>query len=265
MKILFVILIFFLNSNTHAVRPFVTDDARIIDQGQVTSEIWFDKSLRHIDDSPELNALVGASFTQWFELTVVGGTGTRDFAQEFSNPVIQSKFLLSSMKEDGTPGLAISFGHTPNAGSGELRTQGSSSYLLGLISKRMYDDQLLLHLNFGATKNWMQSRESETKPFWGLGTEFALWTFDWRGVLEVFSGDPFHPIRADIASQAGFRWLYSDLLNFDAIVGAEPRLNESGSRIGGYSSWIQFGVRITGDVFNRKGVKGRSNGGDGFF
>lgn len=264
---LFIALATFLliPTKSFAVRPFVTDDARIIDQGQITSEIWVDKSLRHLDDSPELNALIGASFTQWYELTLAGGMGTKKFGEDFSNPVIQSKFLLSSMKEDGTPGLALSFGLTPNEGSGDLRTHGSSSYLLGLISKRMYDDHLLLHLNIGATKNWIQDEKSETKPFWGVGAEFALWTFEWRGVFEVFSGDPFHPIRTDVATQAGFRWLYSDLLNFDAIIGAEPRINDNGHRIGGLSSWIQFGIRITGDVFTPAGKKGRSEGADGLF
>jgi len=265
MKSLYMIILLFLGPPALAVRPFVTDDARIIDQGQITSEVWIDQSLSSLDKAAEMNALVGASLTQWYELTMVGGTGVNDLGREFSNPVIQSKFLLSSTKEDGTPGLALSFGYVPNAGSGNLRTEGSSSYLLALISKRMFEDHLLLHLNLGTTQNWIVNQESETKPFWGLGAEFALWTFEWRGVLELFSGDPFHPIRTDIASQAGFRWLYSDLINFDAIIGAEPNIDSLGNRTGGISSWIQLGIRITGDVFTAKNTKGRPEGGDGLF
>lgn len=252
----------FIVENTWAVRPFVTDDARIVDQGQLTAEFWVDESVGDRNFTPDLNFLAGTSPTQWLEVSTASGLGLHGrFGKDVTNPVFQSKILLFRTQVDGPPGLALSLGHVPNVGAGESKVDGSSTYLLALISRRLFDDELLIHLNLGGTRSWVEPHGTETMPFWGIGSEFSLWAFEWRGVVEAFSGDPFNPIRTDIAAQAGLRWLQSDLLNFDVIAGAEPELNPSGTRSGEIVTWVQFGIRITGDVYSKR--KGRADGGDG--
>lgn len=57
----------------HAVRPFVTDDARIIDPGQIEMEIWGEMGRYEGDLTPGVHGMFGVSVNEWFELIVGNG------------------------------------------------------------------------------------------------------------------------------------------------------------------------------------------------
>jgi hypothetical protein len=248
-----------------AVRPFVTDDARIIDQGQFTSEMWWESAWANGSHQPSVHLLAGVSVTQWLELTVAGSMDiTERLGQDISNPVVQVKTLLLAAQDEGRPGLALSLGYVPYWGRGEAQTAGQSAYALLLVTQRFNHDRTLLHLNAGVTPSWTEGAGQRVRPYAGLGIEQALWHFDWRGVAEVFTGDPFDPARSGFAAQAGLRWLKSDLWNFDLIFGAQPIVNDRLRRTGDWEFWAQIGVRITLDAFTG-GRPGRATGADGLW
>ncbi|HAZ60214.1 MAG TPA: hypothetical protein DCY89_01415, partial [Gammaproteobacteria bacterium] len=122
-----------------------------------------------------------------------------------------------------------------------------------------------LHTNLGFTGSRTGTAGELIRPYGGVGAEFALWAYEWRGVAEVFTGDPFDPLRTDISSQFGLRWLHSNLFNFDLIAGWQPEVNDRLERTGRDEFWVQAGVRITFDAFVPGGRRGRATGGDGLF
>jgi hypothetical protein len=251
----------------HAVRPFVTDDARIVDEGQFTSELWLEHVRVGGTGENSLHALAGVALTQWLELTAVGSAGLDTTPwRELSNPVLQAKLLLRRSEADGATGIAVSTGYIPNAGSGSARVQGDGAYALMLLTKRLRDDALLLHANLGMTGSRTAAAGDRLRPYWGFGAEFALGPDPrWRGVAEVFSGDPFDPQRSRVAAQLGLRWLKDDKFNFDLIAGWQPEVNPDLTRTGRNELWLQAGVRITLDWRVPGGRRGRAEGGDGLF
>jgi len=252
--------------SAQAVRPFVTDDARIVDEGQITSEVWLETASDGGPWEDSLHALVGTSVNQWLELTAVSTFGLETgFGNDVSNPVFQAKTLLLPAVSDGPVGIAVSLGYIPELGQGPSHIAGDGAYALALITKRLNDDHLLLHTNLGLTGTRTATAGERLRPFAGVGAEFALWTYEWRGVAEVFTGDPFDPLRSDVSSQFGLRWLHSDLFNFDLIAGWQPQVDEKLERTGRDEFWVQLGVRITFDAFVPGGRRGRTTGGDGLF
>ncbi|HAZ60002.1 MAG TPA: hypothetical protein DCY89_00350, partial [Gammaproteobacteria bacterium] len=133
-----------------AVRPFVTDDARIVDEGQVTSEVWLETASTGGPWEDSLHTLIGTSVTQWLELTAVSTFGLETgFGNDISNPVFQAKTLLLPAVADGPVGIAVSLGYIPELGQGPSHIAGDGGYALALITKRLNEDRLLLHTNLG--------------------------------------------------------------------------------------------------------------------
>jgi hypothetical protein len=249
-----------------AVRPFVTDDARIVDEGQITSETWLETATDGGPWENSLHALAGTSVNQWLELSAVSSFGLdTGFGDDISNPVFQLKTLLLPAVEDGPVGVAVSVGYIPRLGHGPSYIEGDGAYAYGLITKRLNQDRLLLHTNFGLTGSRTETAGDRLRPYGGAGAEIALWAFEWRWVAEVFTGDPFDPLRSDVSSQWGLRWLHSDVFNFDLIAGWQPQVDEKLERTGRDEFWVQLGVRIVFDAYVPEGRRGRVTGADGLF
>ena len=104
-----------------AVRPFVTDDARIIDRGQFETENWLDLHRARRRWHRSFNVMAGLSFSDWGEL-IAGGAVTLDGDRQIgiANPVIQPKFLLVRAEDDGVPGLSLAAGVTLPVGIGPV-------------------------------------------------------------------------------------------------------------------------------------------------
>lgn len=142
---LFLLLFLLPASQVLAVRPFVTDDARIIDYGQVEVENWLEFATASGSRDYVYNVMGGVSPTEWLEIIAGAGVGYAtgdDEGVSLLNPVLQPKVLLFKTREDGTPGLALAAGVLFPHGSGPLSDDGWGGYLLALTSTRQFDDWL---------------------------------------------------------------------------------------------------------------------------
>ena len=140
----------------YSARPFVTDDARIVEQCQVEtfykeqrtysgSEFWF---------LPACN-LFGA------ELTAGGNR-----IEGEKNAIVQLKFLLQKLETNGT-GYALSLG-----------SFGGEPYFNAIGSRSFLDDRVVLHANLGDFR--------DSGGSWGYGVEALLWAPRLYGIFESF-------------------------------------------------------------------------------
>lgn len=233
----------------HAARPFVTDDARIVDaegfqietyakaqRGTRLTEYWF---------LPAAN--VGGRADR-FEFTL-GGNYT--WVNEGGNPnlvVAQVKTLLRPLETNGF-GLALTLGvsrikpgsvriavETPfdvidapapdDATSTKVRY---NPYVNAIASVSLAGDAVVLHFNGGVTRdNFDRSNVGN----WGVGAEIAL-DRQWSGIAEAYGLSEEKP-----AYQFGVRyWAIPNRLQVDGTYGVQ---NSSPSNL----RWISIGMRI---------------------
>lgn len=249
-----------------AVRPFVTDDARIIDRGQFETENWLDLHRARRRWHRSFNVMAGLSFSDWGEL-IAGGAVTLDGDRQIgiANPVIQPKFLLVRAEDDGVPGLSLAAGVTLPVGIGPVYDPVTGLYLVAPLTSRLFDDWLLVHVNVGFTAAVHEDRSTSIDPYWGAGLDLGVGTQETRVVAEVFAGDPLEPLGPGLAGQAGFRWLPSDYVNLDITFGGQPELDAHGRGTGRAEIWGQVGVRLLFDLFTREGRPGDPMGARGLF
>jgi len=237
-----------------AVRPFVTDDARIVSRGQLEVEMWPELVLARGEAHPGYHAMGGVSVTEWFEVIAGGGFGIGPRGElTIANPVVLPKFLIWRAEDNGIPGLALSVGLTLPFGRGRLFDDATGTYAAALLTSRFFDDWLLVHANVG----WLGARRSgeggsgnvSTRPYWGGGFDLGVGHPDARLVGEAYAGDPLQPLGAKYAFQWGGRWLASDFVNIDLTFGAQPLVEDDVRISGEWELWSQVGIRLLFDVF----------------
>lgn len=245
-----------------AVRPFVTDDARIADYGQIEGETWFDFLPEGGRVLPVYNFLLNVVPLDWLEFGASGGIGwDTDDSVTILNPGVQAKLLFARPLDMGPPGLSALGGVTFPVGRGSQYQRAWGGYAIAPLTMSLLDGWWLIHGNLG----WVGGRPTDDAPsrhrfFWALGTEVALGHEDWRFVLEAFAGEPLDPFGARLAGQTGLRWLASDYLNLDLAVTLSEELDEQLSRTGGVDWSIQLGLRFLIDAFTRGGAPGDTEG-----
>lgn len=144
-----------------AARPFITDDARVVDKGHCQVETFYKEQRRYS----------GSEF--WFmpacnpfgvELTV-----GRNRIEDERNTIVQGKVLLKELQPNGV-GFAASVG-----------SFGGDPYVNGIASASFRDDRAVVHANVGVIRNPDADRHT-----WGLGLEALLAAPRWYGIAEVF-------------------------------------------------------------------------------
>lgn len=247
-----------------AVRPFVTDDARVVDKGQLGVETYAGLTMSQANKPAiEVRSLQGIGLTDRFELTVGGFGFTYQDGQ--ANPLdllIQPKYVL--YRSFGIiPSVSVSAASLfPLSGN----KQHWDSYSMAQISWFLftpedgsdpYDNGLAIHLNFG-TKNRYDAGPTtfQSKFFWAGGFEAITFSRELRFLGEVFNGDPFGFEEKFPAFQTGFRWYKAPDLQWDVVfrgvrnTSEDVRLAAGG---GGSTDWnftIQLGLRVILDVFD---------------
>ena len=196
-----------------AVRPFVTDDARVVGDhlGQMETSVRKDRSL-----FSNLN-LFALGPTARLELTlgfVDGFPLNRDEARVFSGqgPLMQAKYLFFEAKPNSSPGFAMVVGGTPPSGLGSFRAKTWREFVYAAVTESLFDnDRVLIHGNVGTTSG------DSTVMTWGLGTQIRVHRgFNW--IVEVFQNDPYGGDTGG-AYQTGFRYIFSDRVQFDMTGG----------------------------------------------
>ena len=234
-----------LGSPARAVRPFVTDDARVVGEYLAQAETWVR------GDRRSFQHWLLCAVSPWapLELTigVVHGAsydGT-PAAYAVHGPVLQAKALLWEPRPNGRPGLALSFGATAPHGYGAFQQHDWERFGYLAVTESLFsEERLLLHANVGMLVAGGSNGAGDVTSYtWGLGAQLRL-IAGLHVVGEVISGDPYEPT-AGGAGQAGFRYIISDRVQVDATVGGglwgETRL----------PMWGTAGLRLVGGPLDK--------------
>lgn len=222
----------------NAVRPFITDDARVVGGGLAQIETWS----RFNNEAGELWVMAGFGPTPELEVSVGGVTAIVNDSSgrhlSYSLPLLQAKYLFRPYGPGDWPGFAVVAGTFLPWGQGDLVPTGFGTFIFGIVSQCFGEQEdVLIHLNVGANiLNDSATSETEILGTWGLGTQVRT-LGGFHIVAEIFSGDPYVP-GSGTSWQAGFRHFFSNDLQIDGTVGkgivGSPAL----------PMWVSAGVRI---------------------
>jgi hypothetical protein len=258
-----VLVVVLLAEQAVAVRPFITDDARIVYKGQLETESYagvvFD---RRAKPQFEIRSLQGMSLTDRLEI-IAGGFGV-NYQDNQARPldmVFQPKYVINR-----------SFGPIPSVSAAAAilfplsgnRQQWNSYSMMHLswflfrpqISTDPYDNGLAIHVNLGTKSQYdagLGGRYS-SKFYWAAGFEAITWIRALRFLGETFNGDPFTFEEEFPAFQTGLRWYKTPSVQMDFVVrgvrnGAEEaRPGELVEKHWSYT--FQVGLRVLFDVFD---------------
>jgi hypothetical protein len=209
----------------HAARPFVTDDARIVDPGGYQIESFI-KHQRNVREN-EFWFLPAWNPGSIVELTL-GGFALRNTEGGDSNTLIaQAKTLLRPLRTNDF-GLALTLGALRQEPLGSA--DGAWSPFVNLVgSLSCLEDAVVVHANAGL----VDDRLGDVKRYtWGLGAEIATTARLWV-IVETYNQEGDKP-----STQVGLRyWLVANRIQVDGTFGAQH--SEPQNR-----SWISIGVRI---------------------
>jgi hypothetical protein len=246
-----------------AVRPFVTDDARVIYKGQVVAETYGGVTMVK-GESPayEARTLEGLGITDRFELTAGGfGFTYQDHQARPLDLLIQPKYVLHSSL-GAIPSLSVAAATLfPLSGN----QQHWDGYAMAHVSWFLftpdpdtdpYDNNLAIHLNLGQKSRYDAGPATyQSKLYWAAGFEVITpVTRDLRFLGEVFNGDPFSFEEEFPAYQTGFRW-YKTMVQLDLVFrgirhGSLETQAPTGAEFApGWNYTMQVGLRMLFDVF----------------
>lgn len=241
-----------------AVRPFVTDDARITYPGQLETESWIELGTAR-GQRPEwgLHVLTGTTVSDRLEL-IAGWTGVsyQDRRIHLDDLVVQPKYLLYR-SFGGVPSVSAALGMlVPISGD----RQRWNSYAMVHVSWFLdipedstdpYDNGLAIHINLGSKSQYHAglSGRYTTKPYWGVGFEVKTpISREFRFLGEVFNADPFDFEGEFPAFQTGFRWYKSPNVQWDVAYGGFRSPPREEHRL--WNHTFQTGLRVLfEDVF----------------
>lgn len=231
-RLLLFLALILIKCEAYAIRPFVTDDARIVGEGIAQVETWavFD---RH---TATHNALFAIGPTDWLEITS-GFAHSYKFVDKqgygISGGLLQFKALLRDTKPNQGPGVSFSVGVIPAFGSGSLTPDGVTKFGYAILSQSFFNDDLLFHVNLGtSSRKDMQQTHTLTA---GFGFQARI-IGGLHAVAEIYHGDPYNPTIQAMASQVGFRHIFNDTVQIDGTIGSTfDRPTEP---------WMTIGIRI---------------------
>lgn len=186
----------------YAARPFVTDDARIVDKDGCQVET-FVKDQRRFSETEFW--FVPACNPWGAELTAGYIRVNSEPAGDTNNAVFQAKMLLKPLETNGA-GFAFSLG----AFAGDK----ISPYLNGIGSFSLADDRVVVHANLGGIRDNVAALSRWT---WGLGAEILLLAPRFYGILESYGQRGEKP-----TAHAGLRiWIVPNRVQVDTTVGLQ--------------------------------------------
>ncbi|MCW5831135.1 MAG: hypothetical protein KIS78_01600 [Labilithrix sp.] len=231
-------------TDAHAIRPFITDDARTVGQGRLQIETYW----RRDRESLQHWMLPAVGPTPWFELTLGGVHGLAPLGQRpdrpryaLGGPIAQGKFLLHDAVPNDLPGVGVVVGGQPPAGRGGFEAPGWSGFTYLAVTQAFFkEDDFLIHGNVGLSAISAPGIDP-AKVTWGIGTQVET-LFDFHLIGEIFSGDPY-AVGAGGAYQTGFRQIFNDHIQLDFTFGGGlwgdilPVWFSSGVRIVSHELW----------------------------
>lgn len=186
----------------YAARPFVTDDARVVDKDGCQVET-FVKRQRRFDENefwflPACNPW-GA------ELTLGHSRVDSNLSGDARTTVLQVKTLLKPLPTNGA-GFAFTVGMLSNS--------ANSPYFNGIGSFSFLDDRIVLHTNLGAIRDNVAKVSRGT---WGTGAEILLIAPRLYGIVETYGQRGEKP-----TAHTGLRiWLVPNRVQVDTTLGVQ--------------------------------------------
>lgn len=246
-----------------AVRPFVTDDARVVYQGQVEVENYAGVTMnRSTRPSIEARSLQGTSLTDRLEI-IAGGFGF-NYQGDQAKPLdvlIQPKYVLYR-SFGAIPSISVAaatlFPLSGNRQQWNNYAMAHASWFLfnPLDSADPYDNGLAIHVNLGTKGQYDAGPGRQVNKFyWAAAFEVVTFVREVRFLGEVFNGDPFSYAEKFPAFQTGVRWYKSPRIQMDAVFrgvrdATERSRATTGTEIGPeWNYTIQIGLRFLFDPF----------------
>jgi len=236
-RCLITAVLFIHFNEAYGVRPFITDDARVVGYRLGQWETW----LRLDKHAGEQWHMFAYGPHRKVELSL-GGVAGLDKPESnkkhfsYALPLVQGKYLFKEYGHRKGPGYALVAGSFLPGGRGVFVPEGYGAFAFMNISQCFgKHEDLLIHANLGSNYLYL-NKENNWVNTWGFGMQARTY----RGfhlVGEVFSGDPYIP-GTGLAWQAGFRHFISDLIQVDATLGK----GISGSTI--MPLWFSIGARF---------------------
>lgn len=246
-----------------AVRPFVTDDARIVYKGQLETESYTGLTMTHRDKPTiEARSLQGMSLTDRLEI-IAGGFGFTYQADQARplDMLIQPKYVVYR-SFGAIPSISVAaaslFPLSGNRQQWNSYAMAHASWFLFTPegSADPYDNGLAIHINLGTKSQYDAGPATyRSKLYWAAAFEAITFTREIRFLGEIFSGDPFTYEEKFPAYQTGFRWYKTPEVQMDFVFrgvrdGSERTRSSSGAEVGpGWNYTIQVGLRVLFDVF----------------
>jgi len=210
-----------------AVRPFITDDARVTPAHTFLTET----SLRLDENRFQNLTLFALGFTNKLEGTIgfTDGILLKDeegTAYQFSvaGPLLQLKYLFNEQKgQHGIPAFAVEAGASApyGLGSKDFPPQVWSEFFVLLMSKSFssHPEHLNLHINLGFTNSHFSEGRTGQEFVWGVGLQYHLFRDIIYGVTEVVSGDPYGVSKGAVY-QIGLRFFITERMQLDTSYGS---------------------------------------------
>jgi hypothetical protein len=189
-------------SGAHAARPFVTDDARIVDKDGCQVET-FVKRQRRFDESEFW--LLPACNPWGAELTLGHIRLDSNLSGDTRTTVLQAKTLLKPLVSNGA-GFALTVGMLANT--------ASSPYFNAIGSFSFLDDRVVLHTNLGGIRDNVAKISRGT---WGTGAEVLLIAPRLYGIVETYGQRGEKP-----TAHTGLRiWIVPNRVQVDTTLGVQ--------------------------------------------
>ncbi|ALA59403.1 hypothetical protein [Nitrospira moscoviensis] len=249
---LFAMMVAFLPpSEVFAVRPFVTDDARVVYPGQLEVENFGGITLgRGRTPGFEVRSLQGSSVTD--RLEIIGGGFGFQYENNKMTPqdlVFQPKYVLYRSFGLVPSVSAAAAVLAPLSGNKQLWNSYNMLHVSWFLftpqdSTDPYDNGLAIHVNLGTKGQYNAGLGGRwtNKLYWAAGFEVITpISRELRVLGEVFNGDPFSFEEEFPAYQVGFRWYKTPNLQWDLVL--------RGVRDGGIGSGVGAGIE-TGPGWN---------------
>jgi hypothetical protein len=192
----------FAAAPAHAARPFVTDDARVVDKDGCQVETFVKR--QHRFDESEFWFLPACN--PWGSELTLGYIRVDSTPAGDSNTVVlQAKSLLKPLDSNGA-GFALTLG--------ALAGDKISPFVNGIGSFSFADDRVVMHANVGAIRDNVAAM---TRWTWGLGAEVLLAAPRLYGILETYGQRGDKP-----TLHTGLRiWIVPNRLQVDTTVGLQ--------------------------------------------
>ncbi|TVR03713.1 MAG: hypothetical protein EA398_04015 [Deltaproteobacteria bacterium] len=253
--LLFVLL---LAAPALANRPFNTDDARIVEHGELDLETEIALDVNRGDLTPLLGIDAGIGLANLLEARVFMGLGL-DAEQEFTlaNPGVEAKLLIHRPVPGDMVGVAFVAGAALPVGTGGAYSDATTLYGYIPLSAVNRRETVELHANVGYAIGLLPDDNTSFRAHWGAAIASRPFTAPVMLAFEVGSSDPRDILGPDVEIRLGARYEGLDAVDLDAFFGLLPDYNFVDGSVEAWPWTIgvgaTFNFALFGDAASRSG------------